>query len=279
MNLVTYSAWVNLSFDLSAVADADDVREIGIKVGLAGAAPDWAGTLYVDHIDLGAASCATDTPTPSPSRTASASPTFTLTATPSPSASPSETEVPPGSTLTNTPTASPSFSASPSASVTAMDSPSSTQTPYSSPTSTRTATPPLSATSTFSATPSFSATPTFTSTTVVVPGATATSIATVGGSLGSVSQTRPVLNPQSGSILRIAANLSGVVQELEVSFYSSGYLRTLTQRVQGPWNAGWQTLALPVSELPNGVYFYKIGAFNAGQPSGLPKIGTLVILN
>ena len=311
-NLVTYSAWVNLSFSMASVSNPADVRELGIKVGLAGAAPDWSGTLYLDHIDLGAGACATNTPTPSPSftisptpsgsrtpsSTPSASPSHSPSATPSasPSATPSITDVPPGSTLTNTPSISVTSTISPSSSVTPspVDSatPSSTLTASATQTVFVSSTPSLtpsvtlvvSATFTRTATPTFSATPTFTATlvsTVAVATATPTSAASAApsGAFGSVAATQPGLNPQAGSILRVSAQLSGVVQELEITLYSAGYQRTVTQVLVGPWNAGWHALSLPVGELANGVYFYRVQARNLGKPAGHSKVGTFVILN
>lgn len=253
-NLQTYSAWVNLTFSMAGVSNPADVRELGLKVGLAGAAPDWSGILYLDSVDLGASVCATSTPSPSPSITAS--PTRSATPSASPSASATFTDVPPGSTLTDTPTVSPTSS----------------ETPTLSPTLTPTVTLTLANTSTV--TPSASATPAAAFSFTPTP----TASVAIGGLLGSVRKASPALNPQGGSALLLSLDLDGRVEEVEIECYSAALQKILVQRVAGPWNAGWAPVALPLPELANGLYFYRVRAWNQGRPAGSSRLGTWLYL-
>lgn len=49
-NLPSGAGWVQLTYDLTGVATANDVREVGLKVALAGSAPSWSGTLHLDSV-------------------------------------------------------------------------------------------------------------------------------------------------------------------------------------------------------------------------------------
>jgi len=115
-----------------------------------------------------------------PSRTATGSGTPTLTATLSPTPSPSFTDVPPGSTATDTPTVTSTFSqsqtSSPSPTATAEPSGSATSTASGTPTRTPTGSSTASATATAtpSATASSSGTPTATGTASPTPSQTST---------------------------------------------------------------------------------------------------------
>jgi hypothetical protein len=177
VNLPATAGWVQLSLPMGAVANANDVKELGVKIALGGSSPPWSGTVYVDS--LGAAPvCPSATPTPaaaSPTRTVTRTITPSITAsfsrTASPAVSPSNTpSVTPSITAsfsrtaspvispTITPTISPSITLSGTRSATPSASPSLT------PSITRSATPVQSPTLTASITPSPFGSPTFTGT-------------------------------------------------------------------------------------------------------------------
>lgn len=206
----------------------------------------------------------TDTPTETPSSTEtlvlSSTPTETLQDTATSTPTPQDT-----ATLTVTMTAAGSAtftetvavpSATPTRTITATPSNSSTALPATF-TATRTQTPLPSATLTF--TPQGSVTP---------------------AKIGSVISVLPSINPQPGGTLLLSVRLSGVVDSLEIKLYSTGYNRVVTLHVDGPWGAGWQSLALPIpGDLPNGTYFVLVMGRQAnGQPTGLGRRAKLVIL-
>ena len=407
VNLPSSAGWVQLSLDMAGVANPNDVKEIGVKVALGGASPNWSGTVYVDSLGAAgscpsptstattAASTATRTstlsqtptftgtptrtpsgtftstatlsvtPTATPSRTASVTPTSTSTATSSPTPSATSTvtvtrsitltlTATPTSTSfagspTDTPTVTPTGSSTVVQSATSSISPSNTPSPSPTatasvtPTSTRTGTPSVTPSATPSATlvqsPSFTptatnyaGTPTDTATETPSPtgtlvltatptetlqdSATATQTPTATFSrtqtpppntptptftrthtptvsmtltpqgsvtpvkVGSVLSILPSLNPQPGSSLLLSMQLSGVVDSVDIKLYSSGYSRVISLHAEGPWGAGWQSLALPLAaDLPNGTYFVlAAGRTRNGLPTGLGRRCKLVVL-
>jgi len=204
----------------------------------------------------------TSTPSPSPSRTGTASgtPSATLSGTPlstgtytvTPSVTLTWTNVPVGSTLTDTPTHSPTFSA--------------------------TGTP--TATSTFSMTPS--ATPSYTN---VPPGSTATVTPTLSSTVtpqvsGSTWTDTPTIGPSQATGVvaavpypnpnpqQIFVKLLGPADTITVRIYSPALVESMsTVAPATAQRAGWQPVKLPanIDTLPNGLWYALVSAQRNGR--------------
>ncbi len=340
-NAVTFT----LSFTAGTILPTDPISAFRFIYNSDGAPA--TGDLYIDHVQL-LGVCTTPTfsstrsatptltptrsATPTPSRTATPSPTetappaatpsLTQTRTPSASAtatptltasvsiSPTSTDVPVGSTLTDSATVTGTFSATatatPTASGTATRTASASVT--ASPTdvpmgSTATHTPTFSTTHTVGASPSAtipstsfpSATATFTaspsstpSQTALVTVATATPTSAVLPATATpdaqgpnrILAHAPVPNPWNGQgpgVLRVW--LAGPSDGVELRVYSAS--EALVGVSEHPaCSGGWISVAWPVGlgEGANGLYFYRVRSKRQGQWDLGPGVGKLALL-
>jgi len=219
-------------------------------------------------------------PSPTSTDTATASRSFTSTSTPSSAWSPTSTGTPsfspsftptatptsawsPTSTATLTPGQSPTFTATPTPgqSSTSNTTPTPTWTPSPSLTATLSITTTLttsftttpSRTPTLSASPSASFTPTPSRT--LTPSVSSSPSPSGQSQPGGLTQAAFGPNPSKGGQVTLYADLDGDASLIEMTVYSQAMVQVLRTALPGQYHRGWNAVALPPMDLPNGIYF------------------------
>jgi len=244
----------------------------------------------------------TATGTPTPSQTASpvqstptrtSTPTGTLTPTSTASAVQSTASRTSSSTGTLTPTPTLSWTSTSTGTATpsltasvVQDTPSQTSSSTGTPSPTGTISPNLTATPSFTTeltasvtiTPSFTATlsaspsPSFT----ITPSRTAPSSASPSPmgqhQRGGVIQAVLGPNPSKGGLVKLYANLDGEANLIQVTVYGQAEVQVLRASLQGQYQRGWNSVSLPLLDLPNGIYFVLV---QAGQGRCIVKLAIL----
>ena len=72
--------------------------------------------------------------------------------------------------------------------------------------------------------------------------------------------------------------MQGEADRLEVLIYTRAFTVAARIDLPGSYGAGWNPVPVALPELPNGLYFTQVRAFQGGSGSGLPRPGTLMLL-
>lgn len=301
-NQVVFNLDFSLDTDPSPILPTDPISTIRLIHNRSSAA---TGVFHLDNIRLTGV-CWTPTPsrTPSPTRTPTRTPSVTRTPTPSitPTLSFTPTQfVSPSPSSSVSPSRTPTLSPSPSFTIT----PSWTFSPVYTPTRTLTASASATRTVTPSASPTLTVTPSTTPTLTTSPSASPTFTVNPSASptvwmspsptvtrsvspspapttkRGGPPKPRSVVaapNPQGGALITLSVDLEADADSLQVQLYTQAMVRLATHELRGPFQAGWNPLLLPGTDLANGLYYVRVtGRTDSGEKAVGP-IGKLVIL-
>lgn len=122
--------------------------------------------------------------------------------------------------------------------------------------------------------------PLLSQTLTATPTATATSAtpAFVSGGPLVIDSALVVPNPVIGNITTISVQMGGSADELRWSIYTAAMVKSLSSSQVGQISAGWHSLTIDVSGLPNGLFYIVVNAVKSGGEVSPRKLVRMMIL-
>jgi hypothetical protein len=91
--------------------------------------------------------------------------------------------------------------------------------------------------------------------------------------IGNIVAVLPSENPAKGQSVLLRLKLDGPIEGMKAEIYTKAMVCALRVDWPQPMREGWNSLPLPISQLENGLYYYRV----RGGASG-PLYGKLFIL-